>query len=464
MKNEIKVGIFVLLGLISVLFLTFEIKSLENFKEKGYTLYAIVDDASGLAEKSRVKMRGVKIGVVKSMKLMPNEVKLKLLIHKNVKIPKNSIVTLAQDNMLGGNYLEIIPVNSNEYYSKNQTISKYISSSSMADVMTNLNSAVNKVKVLINKLNTTLDKNTTKNIRYTVANIKSSSIYFKKILKTVHSKIPNLLDHANQLLITYKNTGESIEQKFPLILKKTDNLMTKLNSASDILKQKLPKLADEYIQAGKNANEILVKNKNSLSHTIASAKSFFNSGSSSFKKIDNYFAKIQKSQINVDISSNLLAKDGYFKTTANVAYIPNPTKYYIMGITSEDDYSKQDVDNKKSTNYINAEIGKRYDNLLIRGGIIESTGGVGMDYFMDDDKIKLTGEIYDFNSQNDYRGSNPHINMKARYLYLKHLEFITGIDNLINTNARQFFLGMGVNFNDNDLKTFVSGGATSFLK
>jgi len=111
-----------------------------------------------------------------------------------------------------------------------------------------------------------------------------------------------------------------------------------------------------------------------------------------------------------------------------------------------------------------AEYGKRFDNLLLRGGIIENTGGLGVDYFLDHDKLKLSGEIYDFNAVNDVRGTKPHLTFKGTYLYLKHIQFIGGIDNILNNNARKFFLGVGVKFKDNDLKTIISGGATSFLK
>jgi len=465
MKNEVKVGIFVLVSLIAILYLTFQVKSLQDFREKGYKIYAVVNDASGLAKKSRVKMRGVKIGIIKSMVLNQNGVKLTLLINKKVKIPVGSMVTVAQDNILGGKYLKIIPSNSNKYYKPGDMINKYLSTASMEDVMNNINSAVNDIKVLIKKLNNTLDENTTKNIKLTIANIKESSEELKNIMKITSKKLPKLMDNANALVLTYKQTGDIIKRKIPSILDKTDTLMTKLNAISDTLHIKLKKLADEYIKLGKNANDLLVENKNSLKATINSAKDFFESGSSSFKKIDEFLGSINKSQIDMDIYSNFLTKDGYFKTTANLAYIPNPTKYYIVGITSKEDYSTQKLAKDKTSKvYFNAELGKRYDNILIRGGIIENTGGLGVDYFMDKDRIKLTADVYDFNGENDYRGDNPHIDLKARYLYLKHLEFIAGIDNVINADARQFFLGIGVKFKDNDLKALMSGGATSLLK
>jgi len=465
MKAEIKVGLFVLVSIIAMLYLTFQVKSLEDFKEKGYKLYAIVDDASGLSKKSRVKMRGVKIGVIQDMHLAPNGVKLTLLINKDVNIPVGSMVTVAQDNILGGKYLKIIPSNSNEYYLVGGIISKNISTASMEDVMNNINSAVNDIKILIKKLNTTLDEKAIQNIKITLSNIKASSEDLKNILRYTNKKLPTLIKNANSLLITYKQTGDIIKRKIPSILDKTDSLMTKLNSISDTLKVKLKKLADEYIKLGENANDLLTENKDSIKSAITSAKSFFDNGSSSFKKIDNFLASINKSQIDVDIYSTLLTNDGYFKTTANLAYIPTPTKYYIIGVTSKEDYSTKKVSQDKTSKiYFNAEIGKRYNNFVVRGGIIQSTGGIGMDYFMYKDRVKLSADVYDFNGENDYRGDKPHIDFKARYLYLKHLEFIAGIDNAINSDARQFFLGVGVKFRDNDLKTIMSGGATSLLK
>ena len=465
MKNEIKVGLFVLIALASILFLTFEIKSFDNLKKNGYPIYAVINDASGLSHKSRVKLRGVKIGIIDSMELEPNGVRLKLLINKKVKIPVGSTLSVAQDNVLGGKYLQIIPSNSNEYYTADSVIKKYLPSSSMADVMTNINQAVNKVKILIDKLNNTLDKNTTRNIQITMENIKDTSVLLKNIMKNADKKLPTLLDNANKLVLTYKQTGDIIKQKLPSILNKTDSLMYKLNNISDILKVKLVALSNQYIKLGQNANKILEDNQKGIKDTVTSAKDFFASGSESFNKINKFIGGMQKAQIGVDIYSNYMAQDDYFKTTANIAYMPTPTKYYIVGVTTTKDYtSKAALAKNQSKAYINAEIGKRYYNLLVRGGIIQNTGGLGIDYFMNQDRLKFSGEIYDFNSENDYRGSNPHISVKAAYLYLKHLEFLAGVDNLINTDARSFFLGVGVKFKDNDLKTLLSGGATSLLK
>ncbi|AZV46541.1 MCE family protein [Nautilia sp. PV-1] len=467
MRNEVKVGIFIFLGLLSLIFLTLQVNSLQDFNKKGYPLYALIGDASGLAKKAKVKMRGVEIGTVEDLQLDNNIVKLKLLINKNVKIPKGSVVTLAQDNFLGGKYVKIIPSQSYTYYKPGAVITKYVNTVSMDDVMANINGAVNDVKVLIRKLNRTLDEKTIKNLKETISNIKDSSVTLKSILNTTDKKLPVLLDNANDLVLEYKKAGVTLNKKLPDIMNKTDKLVTKFNKTGDIINAKLGKLMDEYIKLGKNANGILNDNKKGIKEAVASAKDFFVSGGESFKKIDNYLSSLSKSQIMVDIQSNYMARDDYFKTSAYITYLPVPTKYYILGVTSSKDFSdlsKINLNHQEDKVYISAEYGKRFDDLLLRGGIIENTGGIGLDYFLDHDKIKLSSNIYDFNAVNDVRGTNPHLTFKGTYLYLKHIQFIGGVDNILNTNARTFFLGVGVKFKDNDLKTILSGGASSFLK
>lgn len=467
MRTETKVGIFVFLGILSILYLTFQVKSLQDFNQKGYVLYAYINDASGLEKKAKVKLRGVDIGRVDGLKLENNAVKLKLFIKQGVEIPKGSVVTLAQDNMLGGKYIKIIPANNNVFYSKNETITKYLQSTSLDDLMNNVNSAVNDVKVLIKKLNIALNKESIDNFHKTLANIKDASINLKEVLKTANKKLPNLIDNANELVSTYKDIGVKIDKKIPSILNKADTLLAKLNKTGDTLNAKLGPTIDEYKKLGANANSILEDNKNNIKEALASAKDFFENGGESFKKIDNFLAKATNSQIEMEFNSKFISRDSYFKSYVQLSYLPSPTKYYILGVTSSKDYSNLKNINKnhvKNKAYITAEYGKRFDNLLLRGGIIESTGGIGMDYFMNNDKLILSSEIYDFNAVNDIRGNNPHLNLAAKYIYLKHLEFLAGFENILNSRAASFFLGLGIKFSDNDLKSVVSGGVTSFLK
>jgi len=83
---------------------------------------------------------------------------------------------------------------------------------------------------------------------------------------------------------------------------------------------------------------------------------------------------------------------------------------------------------------------------------------------MYNDKLKLRGEIFDFNAVNDIRGNNAHTRVEARYRILKHINLYGGYDNFLNKESANLFFGIGVGFKDDDLKTLLGSSGSSLLK
>ncbi len=457
MKTEIKVGLFVVLSLISLFILTFQVGALDKWKKKGYILYAYVDDASGISKKAKVKMRGVVIGDVEGLSLENNKVKLTLFITDGIKVPIYSVITLSQDNVLGGRYVKIIPSIYKTYYKPKDIISHYQKVASIDDVLINLNRTINDVRNLTNNINKIFNKQFINDIQYSAKNIKDSTKSLKEVLAILHTKLPNSINNLNELLSTYKKTGNIINSKVPSILNKTDKFVSKLNNNIDDVKNNINSTLNEYQKVAKNVNLELNKSVVNLNTTLSSASNFFDEGKKSFNQVNTLLESLTKSELLVDIDEGYLSKDKYFTTDITISYLPKPDKYYIFGLSSREDNLKNDK------LYVNAEYGKRFDNLLLRGGIIQNQGGVGVDYYMKKDRLKSSIDLYDFNSKNDNRGKNANLRVHMSYLYLKHLRFIFGIDNILNKNARNIYIGAGIKFKDNDLKPFLSGGS-SFLK
>jgi phospholipid/cholesterol/gamma-HCH transport system substrate-binding protein len=266
----------------------------------------------------------------------------------------------------------------------------------------------------------------------------------------------------------FKTTGKTINAKLPKIMSQLDDLTSEFKQTGISINKKLPILMDKFGSLEDNATDILVKNKDSLHNAIASADTFFTSGGSAFDKLDDYFTSLTKSELDVEIATYQMTKDSYAETRALVAYRPKPDKYYILGVTSTKDYTNKEYINQdkhiKSKTFITAELGKRYNNTILRGGIIDSTGGVGIDYFMYNDKLKLSAEAYDFNAVNDIRGDNAHARVEARYQMFNHINLYAGYDNFLNKESANLFVGLGIAFSDNDLKTILSSGGSSLLK
>jgi len=485
MKLEVKIGIFVFLGLLSLFVLSMQVNSFSNYGKKGYEVYAYINDATGLRKDAKIKMRGVNIGFVANKELEMDKVKLVLFIEKGIHIPIGSTIMLSQDGMLSEKYIKIIPSNNKVYVAKNGVIKKYKRVATFDEAVDSINAAAEEFNKFMKKLNTAVDGNATNDFKQTLANLREGTDYFKKILAenrqqlkdtvagakkmmdTINQKLPKIMAQIDGLTSEFNQTGVTINARLPQIMKQIDELTAEFRQTGKDINKKLPTLLTKFENIEDNVNGILDENRKPLNRAIKSADTFFSAGGSAFDKLDDYFTSLQQSELDVEIGSYYMIKDGYNQVKAELAYRPKPDKYYILGVTSTNDYTdptKFDAKHQKTKTYITAELGKRYNNILLRGGLIESTGGLGIDYFMYNDKIRLRGEVFDFNAVNDVRGTNAHARIEAKYQTLKHLNFYAGYDNFLNSQSANVYVGIGIGFSDDDLKTLLGSSGSSLLK
>ncbi len=108
MKLEAKIGLFVVMALGALLFLSTQVTSLGKWGKEGYKIHAYVEDASGIEEHTHVLMNGVTIGDVEEIMIEGKQVRLTLMIDKGVKIPNDSSVIVAQESLLGSKVVNIV--------------------------------------------------------------------------------------------------------------------------------------------------------------------------------------------------------------------------------------------------------------------------------------------------------------------------------------------------------------------
>ncbi len=460
MKTEAKVGLFVLIGLVSLFLLSMQVSKVSNFGKNGYTLYAYFENLSGLDTNAKVKIGGVDVGFVKEKMLVGGKPKLAMSIYDSIKIPSDSVVMLGQDSLLGTKFVEIKPGTSTVFLSDGQAIQKEIRYANFAETATSINDAANEMKMFVRELRTTFDPESRQNLQEAILNFKTMTA--------------NVGDAANQfgaMSREFKTTGSTINDKLPKILAQMDDLSREFATAGKNVNGKLPEIMDRFTVIEKDLQDVIKENKQPLNSAIKSVDSFFANGNETVKKIDKYISKGMSSSLEVALKSEYMAKDKYAKSYFGIDYSTDPTKHYLVDIVSSRDNSILDENknfvepekHSKGKTYVSAQFGKRFDNVMVRGGIIESTGGVGVDYFADKDRLKASAEIYDFGAQNDVRGDKAHAKVSMRYRLLKHIDLIAGYDNFLNHKAANAFGGIGVTFVDDDLK-YVVGGASNFVK
>lgn len=107
---ETLVGLFVLLGLIAIVFLALKAANLTTFgANQGYTLTARFDNIGGLKARSPIRSAGVTVGRVTGISLDAKTYQgvVSMEIDASVKFPKDSSAKILTAGLLGDQYIGI---------------------------------------------------------------------------------------------------------------------------------------------------------------------------------------------------------------------------------------------------------------------------------------------------------------------------------------------------------------------
>jgi phospholipid/cholesterol/gamma-HCH transport system substrate-binding protein len=503
MKTEAKVGLFITLSLFFLFGLLTQLSSFDNLFKKSYSIVASINDGSGLKDKAKVKLKGVNIGYVQEVLLKDNNVIARLMIDKGVKIPSDSTIVISQDSLLGGKFLDIKPGSSTQFLKVNSLLSKEEKISSIGDASTAADNAFQEIALLVKDVRDILNTGGKEDIQSTLANLNEFSKLLASISTEDNQTIHDILTNADEsikkfavmsddisvtakefskvgkglnkdlpsMMDEYSKVAKNINKDLPAIMAKLDSITTYLNSVSATLDAKIPTAIDKFVVLEDNLNDVVVSNKDNLANALTSVDGFFSDSQETMKKVDKYLDGLIKSELHIEMRSDEVYDDGgYSKSHLNLTLKPDPTRYYMLGVSSgpsfeaDSSFDRGYAGNKKHESgsfLLSAQYGKRYDDLLFRVGIIEGQGGFGVDYFALNDTLKLSTNLYDFNGVSDIRGNNVNLTTTVRYQFFKHINAYVSGNNLLNKNANSVSVGLGVSFIDNDLKNLLGAAASA---
>lgn len=131
MKNkgivEFCVGLFLLLGIVGLIFLAFQVSGLtQKSMAHGYVLKADFDNVGGLKVRAPVQIGGVVVGRVTKIELNAQtyQAVATLLIYDTYTIPNDSSASILTQGLLGSNYLGVTPGYSATPYRAGETIQR----------------------------------------------------------------------------------------------------------------------------------------------------------------------------------------------------------------------------------------------------------------------------------------------------------------------------------------------------
>ncbi|MCX7641946.1 MAG: MlaD family protein [Elusimicrobiales bacterium] len=340
MKDEIKVGIFTLIGIIifggSLLILG------DISLEKKYSLYVTFDNIGGLAVKSAVRLNGVEVGKIKNVFFKDQFVVAEISIRESVKIYRDSKFYIASTSIIGSKFLQIEQGNPQTGVLKPYEEVKAITRKPIEDVVLDV----------AEKLNTLIDELTSKgelakNINESVKNLRDITVNLNKII----SKNSHNIDTITE------NVAETT-QNIKILTSKLENILNKIEQGEGTL--------GTLISDSKTASE-LKETVSNIKEATKSLKDFAQKTSKikiSWRWDFKYEPKSKEAFNDVGLKFNVNDYKYYYAGASNIINIKNTPR----GISYE------------PKNTIDAYLGWDYDKWGFYIGAIRSTGGFGLKY------------------------------------------------------------------------------------
>ncbi|MBT8371274.1 MAG: outer membrane lipid asymmetry maintenance protein MlaD [Deltaproteobacteria bacterium] len=121
---ELGVGIFVLIGIVCVGYLTIRLGEMEFFEGDHYILNARFQSVSGLKAGANIEIAGVKVGQVESISLEPKEqvALVRLRIKREIVLTDDVIASVKTAGLIGDKYIKLSPGGSDEILKSGDTI------------------------------------------------------------------------------------------------------------------------------------------------------------------------------------------------------------------------------------------------------------------------------------------------------------------------------------------------------
>jgi len=476
LSPELKVGIFAIVVILVLSYMTFKVGTLPFTWKKGYRLYVLFDDISGLDEKSRIKIAGVDAGIVEKIRLVDGKAKLTLFIEPDVRIYRNAKASLKMTGLLGDKYLALTTGTPDEPLLRDGDTIINVEPAADIDSLTNeLTSAATYMGDLAKTLKEIFGEPERRAMRDAIHNLNTISQDLKDLLK--ENKEP-----LHRVLVSLERFSKVLDEEGP-------EFMENLNVVAKNLRDKAPGLMEDLGEVAKELKEVIEENRVTLKESIENIRRLsrsagniaqkiekgegtlgrllkderlYESLSKVAKKVDKTLDAVDKLRTFMDFHSEYNTGEGEWKGYFDLTLQPKKDKYYILGAVADPKGSVETIETTKdgvttkeekisSKIEFTAQFAKRFENLALRIGMMESTFGVGADYFFHDDKGRIKMDVWDF-SAHEAKAKRAHARIGVDYRIFKYIFISGGIDNLLNENRRGIYIGGGLKFEDEDFK------------
>lgn len=441
-SSQYKVGLFVFVIIAILAVITLRLSQTSILPGGTYSVYLTLPSATGISPKTPVRIAGIQVGIVSDIRLVEsNQAELELEIDKGIKIAKLARAEIKSLGFLGDTYVELVqPRVIEETLADGGRILKSANFGDISSLTGQLSSISSDVKAITNTMKNMMageDSSFSRSLR----NI-------EKITAALGEVSSQNQKNVNAIITNLRALSENLNY---LVAHNSGNINRSLYDISDITGK---------IRRGEGTVGRLINDDETVEKL-----------NESIDNLNNLLGSANKLKVDVGYHTEYLGSTEEFKHYVSLKLKPRPDKFFLFEVV-QDPSPDSKVLNKISritsggvTTTVNEEIetvdldrflfsaqlGKQFGPFTLRGGMIESSGGVGIDY--DAGLLDLSFSAFDFETK---RGEKPHLKAMGKLNLTRGMYLLGGVDDFLNQQQDlDWFVGAGIEVRDDDIKSLI---------
>lgn len=453
--NPLKVGLLTLAAMVSVVVMSLKITQNQSGFGNHVEYQTTLKDASGIFEKTPIKVAGINAGRIKRIELEGSEALITFEILEKIKVTPSAKLRIKSVGLLGDKFIDMdlgdrkgerLPVGS---------IIMTESGDGLDNLAKDAGDVLREVKEIASTIKESLRDNEGRNvIKEIVSNINEMTSSLKRITTGNEDKINKIIDDIEAVSAQMAHETDRF-QKDTLMsdLAKIGPILDKVDSAVSDLKIIVEDVKDGKGTVGKLLRDDAVVDQ--VSQTLSSVNRLVN--------------RINNIEADIGLSTGANTRTGS-DTRFDLDIYPAPERFFRIGIVTNEfgPQTESETETISSTNggpetttetrkinksdiKFNFQIGRRIQRFGLRAGLIESTGGVGIDYFFPDFGIRTGLELFDYQKE-----AGPNVRLMTE-LKIWNVLFarVAGEDLISKDDKQSATISLGLRFSDQDLAALI---------
>ncbi|MCC7345077.1 MAG: MCE family protein [Deltaproteobacteria bacterium] len=444
-STEAKVGVFVIVAIALLAYLTIDVSQLGWTPGGTYKIYTVMENAEGVSKKTPVQVAGIPVGTVSAITLTPDrKAKVEIELRRDIKLGDDVTAEVRTRGVLGDTYIEIFPGSPDAPpIEAGGVVGRVKQPADYQQLVRDLSVLTSDMKEITAAMKT-----------YTV----SEHSYTAEILKNMQVLTANLARFST-------NNAANMEAVVANMRALTDQLRSFSATSTPDIEIALKRIAEitDKVNSGQGSFGKLVNDPQTIEKT-----------NEILDTVNDLTSGIKRIETEINYHMEYLGSTKDVKNYVGLRFQPRPDKFFLFEVVHDPNPSPSDKTQITTvttaggaTSTITAEtqdfnkvrfsaqLGKKLYDFTLRGGLIESTGGFGVDYTKGPVNLQL--------SAFDFSADRPHLKFLSQLNLTRSLFLVAGLDDFISReHGLDWFFGAGVRFTDEDIKSLL--GTASLAK